>query len=706
MDYANTIASSDVRVPSAPYVTADLAPGSYHEDKKVTLGLQDADFKSTGGTIYYTLDNTEPTEASAKYTGPIELKDTSADGLGTAYRLRTLSVGENGMKQEQHFFWFIKKSGTVLDATDFRDETIYFVVTARYKDGDESNNYYDRDRYDATDPSWRGDFKGLIESLDYIKSMGFTAIWITPPVENRSGLDYHGYHAYDWFQPDLRLESPGATYFDFIKAAHAKGLKVVQDVVVNHSSNYGIRGQAWIEKIPTKYYIDQKYGKNGIDMGVYQKNIGDYKSLTRCDNDNPVAPAWHRSLCAGDPNAEATFTVHFADGDVTVTGDAVADKGIPDKYFWNPAVQNYLPEKWYHVGYTNNWEAVDEVQLRSMAGDCVDLKTEDKIVQDYMNSMMKMYLDMGVDAIRMDTMKHMPRADLKAMTDVWRAYKKNLFVFGEALIKGYGDNTPNQLHPWFYTRTSGPAEEPSGDSGISALDFALMSQFRNSVRGGSLGGLAEPVNNFDRMYADPTKLVTFFQNHDLANDNTWAGSGARMCCDDPAQMALGMNVLWFFRGIPVMYAGDENNLRAGMTPDLAGNNDLVGETGRLYVGDDIGLGKDKYGIVAHMADLNAIRKASIAMRRGKMKILNGGDPMVFERTYESENAIVAMVGSSGSSVRVEGATDGSYTDLVTGTKFTVSGGSVDLGSIPAYSARILVKDFSGTVSDPINSAGR
>ena len=697
MDYAKTIASSDVRVASAPYVTTDLAPGSYHEDKTVTLGLQDADFRTTGGTIYYTLDNSVPTESSARYTGPIELKDTSKDGLGTAYRLRTLSVGENGMKQEQHFFWFIKKNGTIASATDFRDETIYFVLTARYKDGDESNNYYDRDRYDATDPSWRGDFKGLIDSLDYIKSMGFTAIWITPPVENRSGLDYHGYHAYDWFQPDLRLESPGATYFDFIKAAHAKGIKVIQDVVVNHSSNYGIRGQAWIEKIPTKYYIDPKYGKNGIDMGGYQKNIGDYQSINRCDNDNPVAPAWHRSLCAGDPNAEATFTVHFAKGDVTVTGDVNSDKGIDARYFWNPAVQNYLPEKWYHVGYTNNWEAVDEVQLRSMAGDCVDLKTEDKVVQDYMNSMMKMYLDMGVDAIRMDTMKHMPREDLKAMTDVWRAYKKNLFVFGEALIKGYGDNTPNQLHPWFYTRTSGPAETPSGDSGISALDFPLMSQFRNTVRSGSLGGLAEPINAFDAKYADPTKLVTFFQNHDLSNDNTWSGSGARMCCDDPAQMALGMNVLWFFRGIPVMYAGDENNLRAGMTPDLAGNNDLVGDTGRLYIGDEIGLGKDKYGIVAHMADLNAIRKASIAMRRGGMKILNGGDPMVFERTYESENAIVAMTGSGGASVTVTGATDGTYTDLVTGAKYTVSGGSVNLGNIPAYSARVLVKNFSGTV---------
>ena len=83
---------------------------------------------------------------------------------------------------------------------DFREETIYFLITTRFYDGDPSNNFFCRDRieFDAggkpVDPHWRGDFKGLIERLDYIRDLGFTAIWITPPVENRSGLDYHGYH--------------------------------------------------------------------------------------------------------------------------------------------------------------------------------------------------------------------------------------------------------------------------------------------------------------------------------------------------------------------------------------------------------------------------------------------------------------------------------------------------------------------------------
>ena len=326
-----------------------------------------------------------------------------------------------------------------------------------------------------------------------------------------------------------------------------------------------------------------------------------------------------------------------------------------------------------------------------MAGDCVDLTTESENVQNYMNAMMKMYIDMGIDAVRIDTLKHMPRADVMAMTSKWQKYKPGMFVFGEALIKGFGDNTPEELHPWFYTRTSAAGAEKSGDSGISVLDFSLMSTFRDNVTKGSLNGLADVFNRFDSWYADPTKLVTFFQNHDLTPDNTWSGSGAQHCCENREFSALAYNVLWTVRGIPVMYAGDETGARVGLPPDLTGNDDLVKDTGRLYLGDSLDNGDP---IIGHVTDLNAIRKTSKALRRGKLKVLSG-DPLVFERTYGNENAIVAIPSASGATVTVTGATDGSYVDVVTGQAYTVSGGSVSLGNIPGASMRVLVKDYTG-----------
>jgi hypothetical protein len=106
--------------------------------------------------------------------------------------------------------------------------------------------------------SWRPDLarrlQGLIEQLEYLQELGFTAIWITPPVENRSGLDYHGYHGYDFTRIDPRLESPGATYQDLICEVHRRGMRLIQDVVINHSSNYGLRGLVHNTRAPIKYF--------------------------------------------------------------------------------------------------------------------------------------------------------------------------------------------------------------------------------------------------------------------------------------------------------------------------------------------------------------------------------------------------------------------------------------------------------------------
>ncbi|MDE6027853.1 MAG: alpha-amylase, partial [Muribaculaceae bacterium] len=134
--------------------------------------------------------------------------------------------------------------------TDFRDETIYFAMTTRFYDGDPKNNVLSwdgqEDQIKNGDPVWRGDFAGLIKKLDYIKALGFTAIWITPIVQNASGFDYHGYHAMDFSNVDLRYESrkewgceEDVKFEDLIKAAHKKGIKIILDIVLQHTGNFG-----------------------------------------------------------------------------------------------------------------------------------------------------------------------------------------------------------------------------------------------------------------------------------------------------------------------------------------------------------------------------------------------------------------------------------------------------------------------------------
>jgi hypothetical protein len=85
-------------------------------------------------------------------------------------------------------------------------------------------------------------FKGLIEKMDYIKALGFTAIWITPVVENTSGLDYHGYHASNLNKVDPRYESEDVDFQKVINEAHKRDMKIVLDVVWNHTGNFGEMG--------------------------------------------------------------------------------------------------------------------------------------------------------------------------------------------------------------------------------------------------------------------------------------------------------------------------------------------------------------------------------------------------------------------------------------------------------------------------------
>ena len=388
---------------------------------------------------HFTLDGSEP-----GMSAPIYVEGNAANGLAgpalpitSTTSVRFLVVDGAGNRTQRSFYFNI---GPRVAPGDFREETIYFLITTRFYDGDPSNNNFCRDRirFDpatgaAEDPHWRGDFRGLIQRLDYLRDLGFTAIWITPPVENRSGLDYHGYHAYDWTRIDPRLESPDATYQDLINEAHVRGIKIIQDVVINHSSQYGIRGQVWIDHLPIKYYVPQGSQQGRIDNGPYQGNLGNYTHPARADNGNPVAPAWFRERRERDPQGTEPLTD-------PLTGTRVPGPGYnPNCFFGIDATR--LDSTWYHQeGFImgGDWESQWPLQSRHMAGDCIDLNTENQVVKDYLIGAINRYLDMGVDALRIDTVKHIERGNLLEYVNAWKAHKPGLFVFGENLVKGTG----------------------------------------------------------------------------------------------------------------------------------------------------------------------------------------------------------------------------------------------------------------------------
>ena len=122
------------------------------------------------------------------------------------------------------------------------------MLTARFDDGDSANNRGGsqhvevRQRGQRTTRCSGATSRAWSTSSTTSRRSASPRIWITPVVLNRSDYDYHGYHGWDFYRVDPRLESPGASYQDLINAAHAKGMKIYQDVVYNHSSRWGAKG--------------------------------------------------------------------------------------------------------------------------------------------------------------------------------------------------------------------------------------------------------------------------------------------------------------------------------------------------------------------------------------------------------------------------------------------------------------------------------
>ena len=620
--------------------------------------------------------------------------------------------------------------------TDFRDESIYFMMTTRFYDGDTGNNVLcwdnQSEQIKTKDPCWRGDFQGVIDKLDYIKALGFTAIWITPVVQNASGYDYHGYHAMDFQHVDCRYQSSDgskdgdAMFQELIDKAHEKGIKIILDIVLNHTGNFGeqtlckefdrntdLATQALIDAcmIPNEEKLGSDY-LTSVPYEQYQRRLGLLKNVRGKNED--VHNYWH----------------HFGD------------------FNWD------FPNRWW----------------AQIAGDCVDLNTENDYVADYLVKCYGSFIKMGVDGFRIDTSGHISRLTfckqfIPQFTALGKQYedkrlnKAPFFMYGEVCAR-YSDVTyrgQDNLSCYYYTweapkdlldkwdgsqkywdtqvlfdkanggtgvddhqmalcesdnaptptsdntfMVNGKWHEPdySQASGFHVIDFPLHYNFGNAA---AAYGLAK---SGDKRYNDATYNVVYVDSHDYGPQQT--NDQFRFSGDD-AQWAENLSLMFTFRGIPCLYYGSEVGFRRGAPIDR-GPHGPLSETGRAYFGGyltgdvtakDFGDYKATGNVAAtlnhdvaqHLIRLNKIRQAVPALRKGQWTDdgctpADGG--IAFKRAYKDSYALVALNGGA----TFTDCPDGTYTDLVTGKTYTGSTITVDAPATQGQ-LRVLVKDWKG-----------
>lgn len=158
-------------------------------------------------------------------------------------------------------------------------DLIYLIMPDRFANGDVTNDSTD----DTTEKADRnslggrhgGDIQGLIDHLDYISDLGVTAIWNTPLLlDDDPRGSYHGYAASDYYKIDPRF-GDNELYKEFVAKAHEKDLKVIMDIVTNHS---GTHTYWWSNDLPFQDWIHQfpEYtGSNHANSAILDPNASE-----------------------------------------------------------------------------------------------------------------------------------------------------------------------------------------------------------------------------------------------------------------------------------------------------------------------------------------------------------------------------------------------------------------------------------------------
>jgi len=376
-------------------------------------------------------------------------------------------------------------------------DLIYFVMPDRYKDGDKKNN--DNSGFNTSLTAfWHGgDLKGLTgtcepgdDGLARIKSLGFTAVWLTPVITQQeaigAGSGYHGYWGVDFLNVDPHLGT-NADMAEFSQCAKKLGLKVILDVVTNHTGDV-------IKYLGNSPYIPAESKK--------LKNPAWLNDLNNYHNVGDMGSCWGVGNC--------TKLGDFYGLDDLATEKPVVYKGWADVY-----------GKW---------------------------------ISTY-----------GISGFRVDTARHVDDKFFKNWSPLIQATanKSNIedfTIFGEV----FDYSTFNLMT---YVRQNKIQTVLDFPFQAKATEFA--SGYSNAA---ALTALFENDDYYTSAQSSASNLITFLGNHDVGRVGyTIANKRVQPVAQLLPRTNLANALMYFSRGIPVVYYGDE----VGMTGTNSGKDQFA-----------------------------------------------------------------------------------------------------------------------------------
>jgi len=302
---------------------------------------------------------------------------------------------------------------------------------------------------------------------------------------------------------------------------------------------------------------------------------------------------------------------------------------------------------WYHhYGEVTDWEDEWQVQNCELSG-LATFNENNSDYRKYIKDAIKQWLDRGVDALRVDTVKHMPIWFWQEFTGDIYLHRPDVFIFGE----------------WIY---SSPFDDRSvefaNESGMSILDFGLCVAIRGALGQGAEGGFHEIQKIFDEdhRYKSATELITFIDNHDMPRFQSLN--------PDPEMLKVAISLVMTCRGIPCVYYGTEQYLH----DDTNGGNDPYNRPMMENWDTETTI----YGVMRRLSGLRRLNPA-VSMGSQWQKYITP-DVFCYVRRYRDSRCFVAL--NRGSDVTLPEVEtdlpDGEHTCVITHNKYEVKDGKI------------------------------
>ncbi|WP_269633333.1 alpha-amylase family glycosyl hydrolase [Pelomonas sp. BJYL3] len=303
------------------------------------------------------------------------------------------------------------------------------------------------------------------------------------------------------------------------------------------------------------------------------------------------------------------------------------------------------PNGLFHHNGGTTFSSLEDGIYRNLF-DLADLNHNKATVDAYFKSAIQGWLDLGVDGLRVDAVKHMPMGWQKNWMAHIHGYKP-VFTFGEWFLG------VNEVDPANHAFANG--------SGMSLLDFQYAQRVRQVLRDGSktMQDLHQTIVDTAGQYGQVIDQVTFVDNHDMDRFHQ-AGAPQRRL-----EQALAITLT--SRGVPAIYYGSEQY--------MAGN----GDPNNRAMMSGFGTGTTAYQLIKKLA---ALRKSNAALAYGtQQERWLSPDVYLYERKFGSQVVLVAVNRSATSATTISGLVTalpaGSYTDMLGGL---LGGGSLSVGS--------------------------